>query len=521
MARTTGAVPCKRIDSIRGSRRRKLLASTAVLGLGVSFDRAASAASTWTNPSSGTYSTAANWSNGVPSDIAYFGSATTNFPTINILSSASVAVIDVLQNGSPTLNMATHTLSTGQINVGGDINGNNSDGVLLLESGTVSDSGGIYLGAGEGSGSLYESNSSISVTCSLVDIGGGTGTGDLNIESGTLTTGAINLTSGSFFATSGNFTSSGITQTGGMFYAPTSWTLGTGTASIAPSYSISSGTLTTGTVNLTSGGTFTYNGGVLSGNTTTDTAATILQTGGTFTDTASPLTLANSVQDVALYSFTAGSFSAPEIAVNTGGEFTTTVGFTVGSSGNTQSLAISGGTFVFGSLTVSNGASVSWSGTSGDFDVKTLNQTGGTLNLGTQALGVTGSIVAGANDIGTYSMSGGTLTNSASASIQILPSGTLALSGGALVSSPLVEVGTSSGGSTGLSTPLLTIDATHGATSVTAGSFEVGGNSVAGMLEITNGGQLICSGDAEIGETAAAVPLPSMARTSPRLQRFR
>ncbi len=475
-----------------GARRRRVVLAAAMVGLQgyLAFDAWGTA--TWTNAGGGTWSTSSNWNDGVPTDTAVFGPANDSY-TVDFSGNASVQTLNMVAGSDPSLNIGGETLTAGQVNVGGEINGQAATGSLGVESGTLSSS--------------------------TINVGGGSGSGVLDQSGGYINPGMVNVESGGTVSqTGGTDVFSGITLGG------TSPAL----------YDLEFGTVTLSTLTINSGGdlqagyTAEYNFWFFAGTVTVNAGGALhladADVGGGDANTFATLNVnGGTVGSVDLivtgaYNYTSGNTSALTLDLDEGA--TTTVG----------NWAIAG-LYADSSvpLTIAAGQSITASGSEivGAGDTSTLNQTGGTnsaevlllsdsiigngvYNLSNGTLDISSTEWIGEINIGTLNQSGGTNTLPGVAAINLgWGNGTVGyytLSGG-IVSTSTLNVGMGynfgqfTGGGSG------TFVQTGGTAQV--GTLSVSVNSLSsGTYSLSGSALLSVSGSESIGAVAREDPVP-------------
>jgi hypothetical protein len=526
-----------------GLHRRRALLAAAMIGLQgyLAFD--ARAVSTWTNASGGTWSASSNWSDGVPTDTAWFGPANTSY-TVDFSASTSVQTLNVQAGSDPALNLVNDTLTTGQVNVGGTINSVATTGTLGLDNGTLASST-MNIGGGSGSGALTELAGSVdSSTLNLENGSNVTQTGGSNtftaLAISGVTAGAAlyNQEDGQVSVTALTINSGGDYQAGYVsnyqftFYAGTvnvntggalhiaDGGFGGGDANLISTLNVNGGTV--GSVDLIITGAYNYTSG--------NTSALTLDLIGTATATVGNWTISGLYAD-----------SSVPLTVAAGQSITASGQESVGAGeGSTITMNQTGGAnsaelLVLGDSTIGNGLYNLGNGTLdvtnteyiGEFNLGTLNQSGGTntvpavdLGWGNGTVGyytLSGGIVAATtlNDgmgynfgqftgggSGTFIQSGGTAQlGGLNLSVNSLSSGTYSLSGSGLLSvSGSESIGVVGIGGSGLGTFIQT-----GGTNTDSGSLTIGptgeyllsgGSLSAGVIEVS--GNMSISGGATV-----------------------
>ncbi len=433
------------------------------------------------NGGSGSWSTAGDWSLGVPTSTSNVCIDATGTYTVDLSGSGSAASLQVgagPSSGTQTLEVDGSTTSTSlslygpaTVDVGGVINQFvSTNGFSMIEGGTGTpsltiDSSGEWTTSGTSSNPAY-------IRVPVTNESGGTvslGAPDTDQDNGTLTT-----NSGSFTVTAGTYdisSSGGFTQSAGTLVA-------------------------TGSMQFNSSGTFTASGGAESGGPVGFTGGTIADsamTGAILVDGGSP-TLTGTIpagQTVTV----SGSLSSTAVSLS---------GAVTDDGTLAQVPAANGYSMLEGtstpSLTVGSGGTLSTSGTSNPayIRVPVTNDTNGTVSLGAtntdQDNGTlttnsgSFSVTAGTYDIsssGGFTQSAGTLV--ATGSMQFNSSGTFTASGGA-----------ESGGPVGFTGGTIADSAMTGAILVDGGSPTLTGTIPAGQT-VTVSGSL----------SSTAVSLPS------------
>jgi hypothetical protein len=224
--------------------------------------------------------------------------------------------------------------------------------------------------------------------------------------------------------------------------------LSIGSGNNVGNYTISGGSLTAQTINVSNGSALTESGGILSAGTLK------VDTGGTFNWTAGTLNLTSSSLTVG----TGGTFGS-SLTLNSGQALQIT--------GSGQSLNVTGAMQVSG----------------GGLSVPTINQSGGTFT-GSGTLSLAG---IGGNAI-VYNLSGGILTTGA---LIVGSGGEFNWTGGTL------DVTGPAGVTIGSAGPLTTVDLSGGkglqttnAITVSSGGSITGGGTVSGQVVVTSGGKV-------------------------------
>ncbi len=442
---------------------RKIVRASALLAAVLGCPMIASAATdNWVSASSG------NWSN---SGVAFWstGSQPQAGDTVNLTKSG--AVITITYDAGAT-GVTLGTLTIDDMTLTQALNNGLSAGSEIVGS------------TSNGPGTFNQSNGTNSITGNLT-LGNG----------GTASNGTYNLT-GSGTMSAASETIGGIGGGAGAFLENTSGsntvagTLSVGNAGAsASSYMLNSGTLTAGTIQLNTNGTFADNGGTLN-------ATNFNMNAGTFTGV---------LQNQHAFTYTGGTFTG--LLVNTGtvtlnNDFTC-VGLTQSSatvlsiaSGRTVTVIGGSGTNDNGTINLAGTLNASFGETIGGTAAGTVTQTGtsvasfGTLSIGT-----------GATVSGTYNLQGGTLGVLAGTTINVGPNGTLLQTGGTVNAGTIAQ----SGGSVTLSD--LTIASSYAGNASTAFYSISGGTLTTPSIKINAGGELLIQATA--GPGAVATPLIS------------
>jgi hypothetical protein len=333
------------------------------------------------------------------------------------LTSTSITETGGSVTASPTFSIGTTASNTGSYSLSG--------GNFAIANALNVKNGGsfVWTGGTLGAGSITQSGGSAAISPTLV-LATSTGTaGSYALQGGALSAGPILVNTGGTFAWSGGtLTAGAISQSGGVVSATPALAIAA-TGGNAPSYSLQGGSLTTTSLNVNSGGNFTWSAGSL-------TATSITQNGGSFAATPA-LTLATTGGNGTSYALHGGSLGTSTVNVNDGGNVSLdgTGSFNastlvVGASGATGAFTQSGGSATITSLTLGSAA-----GATGAYSL-----TNGVLNTGTATVGDAGN--------GTFTQSGGTHTVSTSLTLgnQAGCNGIYNLNGG-ILASPLIADG--------------------------------------------------------------------------------
>jgi hypothetical protein len=208
---------------------------------------------------------------------------------------------------------------------------------------------------------------------------------------------------------------------------------------------------------------------------------------GTFNQSGGVQTIGQTSSRQNLYIGYSGSASAGTFLLS-GGSLTINGDVYVGAAGGTVAfgtLAISGGAMAVtagtgsGTIFLSNGGTLSQTST-GTFTASNIDQSGGVVTL--NSLDVDGVATNSVNNVGSYTLSGGTLTVNGSESVAGISTGTFNQTGGVHIvanAGNLAVGNSSSGGGTYLlsGTGSLTVTGTEYVGSIGAGTFNQSGGS--------------------------------------------
>jgi hypothetical protein len=307
-------------------------AFVALLAFGAGERIARAAACTWGGSTSGTWGQSFRWTNcngNTPqsTDTVTISSGSVSAITTTIAGltvsgtgSLSVGAVALTVNGAFSQTNGTFSMTGGTMSVAGS---------FTRTAGTFTASGGTVSLTGTGTLSNTSNFSSVTVAASgAYTLGAAlSATGTFTMTSGTFTAnanamsvGAFSQGGGAFNAPSGTMTVGGsFTRTGGTFAANGGTVLLNGTGSL----STNGGSLNALTINTASG---TY---ALSGSLTT--SSTFTMTSGTFTSGANAISVGGN------FSQTGGAFTAPSVTMTVTGAFDRTGG-TFTASGGTLTL---------------------------------------------------------------------------------------------------------------------------------------------------------------------------------------
>jgi hypothetical protein len=183
------------------ARRAAVLAASA-LGINSILGPIAHADTTWNNPSGGNFSNTNDWSNGIPNSTvnAWFDLDSTAGYTLSFTSNEFTNNLEV-DNDTLNFNLGGEAYTLEQnANIGGVINLADADGNLTLSNGTFS-AQNINLGVAGGTGILAEQTAT-TLNATSVNVAGSGGNGTLGISGGTLSTRSITVSSGGSYSQS-------------------------------------------------------------------------------------------------------------------------------------------------------------------------------------------------------------------------------------------------------------------------------------------------------------------------------
>ncbi len=330
--------------------------------------------------------------------------------------------LDVQAGSDPSLNIGADTLAAGQVNIGGEINGEAATGSLGLESGTLSSST-INVGGGSGSSVLAQSGGYINPGAVNVESGGtvsqtggtdvfsgitlgGTSQALYDLEFGTVTLSTLTINSGgdlqagytaeyNFWFFAGTVT---VNPGGALHLADAD--VGGGDANTFATLNVNGGTV--GSVDLIVTGAYNYTSGNTSaltldlvGTATTNVGNWTIS--GLYADSSVPLTIGPGESITA---------SGQESVADSGA-------IAMDQTGGTNSaelLVVGNSSIADGVYNLSNGTlDVSNTEWIGEYNVGTLNQSGGTNTLpGVAAI----NLGWGNGTVGYYTLSGGIVSTS-------------------------------------------------------------------------------------------------------------
>jgi hypothetical protein len=423
------------------------------------------ASDSWTLVTSGNWNVAGNWSAGIPTNTAdvfitnagsklvTYINPSTNNSFLSLTLDSTAFSVNTLGQTQDSITVATETIGgtgraaysqTGGTNtvtsslIIGNVIG--STGTYGLVAGALVCSGTALIGA-SGTGRFVQAGGAVNASAAQVFIGSsGNAVGLYSLSAGSLTSGTVTL--GHLNSANGIFN-----QSGGTHLISGTLTLGDATATAIGAYNMSNGA----TLIVTNRAIFGSNG-----------TGAFLQTGGSSTF-KSLVTLATNFSSVGLVTLSGGSMqSAAEII---GGDGTATFNHSGGTHSVSGTFIVAAGTLGHGAYNMSNGA----------------------------VLTVGGLATIGQNNPGTFLQTGGSSTFNGGLTVGSFDSGTVTLSGGTLTL-PISGAGETIGATFGTGATFNHSGGTH----TIAGSLTIGASSP-GQYAMSNGATLNVSGITQIG----------------------
>jgi hypothetical protein len=414
----------RRFEGVRTRRSRRvsrkkscgLLALAASAAVAPLASRAATDA--WSNLHSGNWSTAGNWTTGLPANgadvsITISGqlgvpiTVTYDYTGTNTFKSLTLDTLDQLSQSANTLTV-TGTEYIGDQSIGGIFN----------QTGGTNSAGSVILANSAGSTGSYTLSNSASLKVTGSEYIGNQGNGVFTQTSGAHKIGGF-LSIGTLAGASGT-----VDLSGGSLTVPTIVIGGNGTVSGgAGLLNVTGGTLTATNISILNNfSSFLLSDGTVSAGTTTVNNGTFNQTGGT--NSAASLYLASQIGSSGTYNLGgSGSLTVTGyeyIGVQGNGVFNQT-----GGTNSAGSLELASSPGLSGTYNLSNGASLNVSAfeTIGVNATGVFNQTGGShviggsLSLDSGLLNVSGGTLRATNisiyGLSSFSLGGGTVTTGA------------------------------------------------------------------------------------------------------------
>ncbi|WP_448091824.1 autotransporter outer membrane beta-barrel domain-containing protein [Pseudomonas lini] len=418
---------------------------------------AVQAASVW-NVSSGDWTTAANWSGGIPTA-----------GTLTIIGNGGTATLGVA---------SAATGATGQLIVGHTVSG-----TLIEQNGSTLTSTSAILGNVSGvTGTMTVTGSSTwTNTGTMVLANSGTGTsGTLTIANG----GVVNNTSNFILLGVGTGTTgtisvdgSGSTLTAGTIYIAQA---GTGKLTVTNSATVTASSLTfglstgTGTLAIASGGKVTDTGNAILGNAASSTAIVTVDGSGSSFSVGSTLVVGSAASSTGSVSVTNGATATVSGNVDLADNASATGTMAVDGSGSklTVTGSIYAGNLGTGTFAVTNGATVS-------------------------SAGAVIANVSGSTGTTTVTGSGSAWKNSGAVTIGNTGTGTLSVADSGAVTGSTFVLGSATAGK-----GTLAIDGSG--SSVTGSGLLIVGSAGVGTLSITSGADATFSNSVIVGHLASA-----------------